>query len=91
VAAAAVAAAEGLVPGLVLPLRELVPGPHSDLVVSRPDDARAPVQPVRVPVLVVARQPVEAQVPAQVPGVPPVRPAVAPVRGLRPRRPTAPD
>ncbi len=79
-------AAEPRVPVLVLLPRELAREPHSDLVVSTPDAARAPVpqQLGREPV----RERVEERLPAAVPEALPVRPVLAPAC-LRHRSPTA--
>ena len=90
VAGAEEAAAEPRVPVLALP-RELALArePHSDLVASTPDAARAPQALAREPL---AREPVREQVegrlPARVPEALPVRPALAPAC-RRHRSPTA--
>jgi len=85
VAGAEEAAAEPRVPVLALP-RELALArePHSDLVVSTPDAARAPQLLAREPV----RERVEGRLPALVPEALPVRPALAPAC-RRHRSPTA--
>jgi len=88
VAGAEEVAAEPRVPVLALP-RELAREPHSDLVASTPDAARAPQALAREPL---AREPVREQVegrlPALVPEALPVRPALAPAC-RRHRSPTA--
>lgn len=83
-----VVAAEPRAPVLVQRLKEPAPGPHSGLV-SVPDEARAVPGRARAPVRALVPERAEAPLPARVPAAQPVRPAPAPVRGPRPRSPTA--